>query len=114
MGRITAKPLEEPFSSIVNSADQVVLFSFGSVVNSSEMSWAWKTALMGAFEAMPNVTFIFRYEGDDLAAAKPKNVVIAKWLPQRDLLRKFHAADVRIPADIQELAERERSALCLK
>jgi hypothetical protein len=66
----------------------VVIFSFGSVVNASNMPWDWKISFMKAFERFPDHEFIARYSIHDLDDFKPKNVHLFKWLPQADLIRK--------------------------
>ncbi|KHJ96996.1 UDP-glucoronosyl and UDP-glucosyl transferase [Oesophagostomum dentatum] len=82
-----AKPLEPEFSRVVDTASDVILFSFGSVVPSDRMPMAWKMAFIEAFKRFPNYQFIWRYVGSDIKDKLPSNVHIYKWLPQSDLLQ---------------------------
>ena len=87
MKKSTAKPLPKEYSDIVDKAKNVVVFSFGSVANSSQMPLEWKQGFMGAFAKFPETQFFLRYEGNDIKP--PSNVHFRSWLPQVDLLRKF-------------------------
>ena len=49
------------------------------------MPRAWKAAFVRLFELHAHVRFLFKYDGDDIAA--PANVLVRRWLPQRALLR---------------------------
>lgn len=44
-------------------------------------------ALKFVFSQLPQ-TVIWKYE-DEFMDNKPENVILCKWLPQRDILRKF-------------------------
>uniref|UniRef100_A0A1I7Y4G3 glucuronosyltransferase n=1 Tax=Steinernema glaseri TaxID=37863 RepID=A0A1I7Y4G3_9BILA len=82
-----AKPLTGKFKELVDAANDVVLFSFGSVANATMMPVEWKKAFMGAFSRFPHLQFIVRYDGADLDAICPENVYLGKWIPQADLLQ---------------------------
>ncbi|KAL6738215.1 hypothetical protein Aduo_011786 [Ancylostoma duodenale] len=82
-----ARPLSPEFQRIVDAAEGIVVFSFGSVAPSHKMPMNWKMAFVDAFKRFPRYHFIWRYEGPDLQDEIPPNVHIFKWLPQSDLLQ---------------------------
>ncbi|KAK0410143.1 hypothetical protein QR680_004973 [Steinernema hermaphroditum] len=82
-----AKPLTGKFKEVVDKAEDVMLFSFGSVANITMMPFEWKMAFMKAFERFPQYQFIARYDGRDLDTVCPPNVFLGKWIPQADLLQ---------------------------
>ncbi|RCN27719.1 hypothetical protein ANCCAN_26545 [Ancylostoma caninum] len=82
-----AKPLSPEFQRIVDAAEGIVVFSFGSVAPSHKMPMSWKMAFVDAFKRFPRYHFIWRYERTDLQEEIPPNVHIFKWLPQADLLQ---------------------------
>uniref|UniRef100_A0AC34RKY7 Glucuronosyltransferase n=1 Tax=Panagrolaimus sp. JU765 TaxID=591449 RepID=A0AC34RKY7_9BILA len=83
---INAKPLPKEYAELVDKAENVVIFSFGSIANASWMSDEWKRAFMDAFAKFPKTQFFMRYSTNDMDDYKPKNVFLTKWLPQNDLL----------------------------
>lgn len=56
----------QKFQQIVDVAEGVVVFSFGSVAPSHKMPMSWKLAFIDAFKRFPKYHFIWRYEGMDL------------------------------------------------
>lgn len=64
------------------------MFSFGSLVAVNSLPKGTMDALKFVFSQLPQ-TVMWKYE-DDHMADKPKNVVLCKWLPQRDVLREFN------------------------
>lgn len=60
--------------------------SFGSLVKASTLPKSIIVSFMKAFSKIPQ-TVIFKYE-EDLPEAPP-NVIIRKWLSQRDLIGKY-------------------------
>ena len=60
--------------------------SFGTNVESCDMPQKVKKIFLDLFSSFPDVTFIWKYEADDLPLDKYKNLVTAKWLPQNDIL----------------------------
>ena len=88
MGKVQSKKLEQKYIDIFNNASRgVILFSFGSVVQSSEMPDEYKRAFLEAFDEFPDINFLWKYENDDHEIAKGhKNVFTGKWLPQPDIL----------------------------
>jgi len=63
----------------------VVIFSLGSLANTSTMPQYIRLSFFNAFKRLPHL-FIWRFEGDFPEAKSVKNVHLAKWLPQKDLL----------------------------
>uniref|UniRef100_A0AC35GC96 Glucuronosyltransferase n=1 Tax=Panagrolaimus sp. PS1159 TaxID=55785 RepID=A0AC35GC96_9BILA len=88
LGKIQANPLEKKYTDIFNSAKKgVILFSFGSVVQSHQMPSKYKKAFLEAFAEFPEINFIWKYEKDEDQIAKGySNVFTEKWLPQNDIL----------------------------
>ncbi|CAI2353512.1 unnamed protein product [Caenorhabditis sp. 36 PRJEB53466] len=80
--------LPEEYENILKERDSTVLISFGSVIRSFEMPDYFKAGIIKMFEKLSNVTFIWKYEEDDVEFQKrlPKNVHLKKWVPQPALL----------------------------
>uniref|UniRef100_A0A8R1HXJ2 UDP-glucuronosyltransferase n=1 Tax=Caenorhabditis japonica TaxID=281687 RepID=A0A8R1HXJ2_CAEJA len=80
--------LTEEYEQILTERESTVLISFGSVIRSYEMPETFKAGIIQMFENLPNVTFIWKYEKDDVEFEKtlPKNVHLKKWVPQPALL----------------------------
>uniref|UniRef100_A0A1B6L8F2 UDP-glucuronosyltransferase n=1 Tax=Graphocephala atropunctata TaxID=36148 RepID=A0A1B6L8F2_9HEMI len=80
-----ARPLKEDLDKYLNeSAEGAILFSMGSVLQSSSFPPAKRQAIMDAFAELP-VRVLMKWE-DDTLPGKPDNVRLSKWLPQRDIL----------------------------
>ncbi|XP_046662555.1 UDP-glucosyltransferase 2-like [Homalodisca vitripennis] len=80
-----AKPIPKDFKNFMDDATHgVILFSLGSLVRASSMSNSTFQALMGAFATL-NQRVVFKFE-EDVVDGIPPNVMVRKWLPQRDLL----------------------------
>uniref|UniRef100_A0AC34GP83 Glucuronosyltransferase n=1 Tax=Panagrolaimus sp. ES5 TaxID=591445 RepID=A0AC34GP83_9BILA len=88
LGKVQAHPLDKQYTEIFDSAKKgVILFSFGSVVQSSFMKPELKQAFLDAFAEFPDINFLWKYENDEHQIAKGyKNVFTGKWLPQNDIL----------------------------
>ncbi|EPB76820.1 hypothetical protein ANCCEY_04102 [Ancylostoma ceylanicum] len=87
-----AKPLPRisscfEFQQIVDAAEGLVVFTFGSVAAAHQMPMSWKLAFIDAFKRFPKYHFIWRYAGSDLQDKLPANVHPFKWIPQSDLLQ---------------------------
>ncbi|XP_023940209.2 UDP-glycosyltransferase UGT5 [Bicyclus anynana] len=67
-----------------DSKDGVVFVSFGSNVRSSELPKQKKDAFLNVFRGLKQ-TVLWKWEEDNLEG-KPDNLVIRKWLPQKDIL----------------------------
>uniref|UniRef100_A0A914QF71 glucuronosyltransferase n=2 Tax=Panagrolaimus davidi TaxID=227884 RepID=A0A914QF71_9BILA len=88
LGKIQARPLEKQYTDIFDSAKKgVILFSFGSVVQSNKMPDKLKKTFLEAFAEFPEINFLWKYEKDeDKIAEGYPNVFTGKWLPQNDIL----------------------------
>ncbi|EGT43686.1 hypothetical protein CAEBREN_32784 [Caenorhabditis brenneri] len=88
-------PLPEDYEKILQERESTVLISFGSVIRSFQMPENFKEGIIKMFNSLPEVTFIWKYEKDDVEFQKrlPKNVHLKKWVPQPALL-----ADKRLKA----------------
>ncbi|ULT86594.1 hypothetical protein L3Y34_006357 [Caenorhabditis briggsae] len=80
--------LPEEYVPILNERESTVLISFGSVIRSFQMPDNFKAGLIKMFQSLPDVTFIWKYEKDDVELKNklPKNVHLKKWVPQPALL----------------------------
>ncbi|CAG9799735.1 unnamed protein product [Chironomus riparius] len=80
------KPLKDgPLKHFLdNSEHGVIYMSFGSNVQSTDLSSEIKGMFLNTFKRL-KYDFIWKFENDDLPE-KPENVMIQKWLPQADLL----------------------------
>lgn len=65
-------------------------FSLGTNVLSIDLEDEKKQILLDAFSELP-FKFLWKYEDESLALL-PKNVKIAKWVPQQDVLSKHAVA----------------------
>ncbi|KAE9556058.1 hypothetical protein FO519_000692 [Halicephalobus sp. NKZ332] len=88
IGKVQSAKLEQKYIDIFNNATRgVILFSFGSVIRSSDMPTEYKKAFLDAFDEFPDINFLWKYEEDDHEIAKDhRNVFTGKWLPQPDIL----------------------------
>ncbi|KAI1692113.1 UDP-glucoronosyl and UDP-glucosyl transferase domain-containing protein [Ditylenchus destructor] len=88
LGRAHSAPLSKKYLDIFDNAKKgVILFSFGTVLQSSLMPDAKKRLFLEAFAEFPDINFLWKYEKDEHQVAKGyKNVFTAKWLPQNDIL----------------------------
>ncbi|CAI2307261.1 unnamed protein product [Caenorhabditis sp. 36 PRJEB53466] len=85
--KIRAEKLDEQWEKVLNEREKSMLISFGSNVPSAKMPSAWKSGILNTIKAMPNVTFIWKYESDDVAFADGiPNIHFSKWVPQTALL----------------------------
>uniref|UniRef100_A0A1B6DPF5 UDP-glucuronosyltransferase n=2 Tax=Clastoptera arizonana TaxID=38151 RepID=A0A1B6DPF5_9HEMI len=79
------KPVPKDIEDFINASEHgVVLFSFGSIVQSSTMSESTRRAFCDVFSQLPQ-RVLWKWEEDEMPE-KPENVKIVKWLPQRDVL----------------------------
>ena len=70
---------------LANSKNGVVFVSFGSVIKASLMTEENKKILLNVFKRFPQYDFIWKWDQDSMPG-KPDNVLLSKWLPQRDIL----------------------------
>lgn len=79
-----------------NAKDGVIVMSFGSLVRSSSLPKSVIATFLKVFSKIPQIV-IFKYE-NELPEAPP-NVVVRKWLPQRDIIGEFVLTIVTLGAD---------------
>lgn len=65
------------------ATDGVIVFSLGSLVRASSLPAPTITALLQVFRALPQ-RVLFKFE--EALPDAPPNVLVRKWLPQRDVL----------------------------
>ncbi|CAJ0607519.1 unnamed protein product [Cylicocyclus nassatus] len=80
------KLLTKELDDLLNIRNMTVLFSMGSVARSVDMPEWLKKAVLETFDSFPDVTFIWKYEGGDIAFESHPNIFPMKWIPQIDLL----------------------------
>ncbi|CAI2327538.1 unnamed protein product [Caenorhabditis sp. 36 PRJEB53466] len=80
--------LNEEYEAILNLRNATVLISFGTMIRSSDMPDYFKLAMAEMFKNLSNITFIWKYEVDDIDFSKSlsENVILTKWMPQAALL----------------------------
>ncbi|KAF8371065.1 hypothetical protein PRIPAC_77494 [Pristionchus pacificus] len=84
-----AKPLDKEYDDLLNLRPRTVVFSLGSVAQTSDMPITFKRGLVEAFRRFPDVTFLWKYEKPEEAKGfliGVENVVVKRWMPQNDLL----------------------------
>ncbi|KAF1769713.1 hypothetical protein GCK72_001530 [Caenorhabditis remanei] len=100
--KIQSEKLSSDWDVILDKREKNMFLSFGSLAKSSEMPQEYKNNLIHVFKSMPNVTFIWKYESDDVSFADGiENVIFVKWAPQTALLRlgsTFEASFLGKPA----------------
>ncbi|XP_022181664.1 UDP-glucuronosyltransferase 2B2-like isoform X2 [Myzus persicae] len=80
----TAQKLPEDILEFIEQSPHgVVYFTFGSTIKMSSMPEQIKKALLGTFAQIPQ-RVLWKYE--NVLEGMPKNMMIRKWLPQRDIL----------------------------
>lgn len=85
--KIQSEKLPKEWDEILDKRSKNMFLSFGSLAKSSEMPLEYKKNLVEVFKSMPNVTFIWKFESDDVEFARnPENVEFVKWAPQTALL----------------------------
>lgn len=70
---------------IEDSPNEVILFTFGSTVSISTLPESIQKVFFETLSQLPQ-RVLLKYECD--IEDKPKNVMIRKWFPQRDVLSK--------------------------
>ncbi|CAD5221292.1 unnamed protein product [Bursaphelenchus xylophilus] len=71
---------------IVSSSKKIVIFSLGTVSNTTNMPFRMINSFVEAFGRFPEVTFLWRMEMDIPQANKYSNIKLLKWLPQKELM----------------------------
>ena len=78
------KPLDKEIQTFLDGAtDGAILFSLGSNLHSSDLSQDTRNAIFQVFAKLKQ-KILWKFETD--LPDKPKNLFIAKWLKQRDIL----------------------------
>jgi len=70
---------------LANSKNGVIYVSFGSVLKASMMADENKEILVNVFKKFPQYDILWKWDQDTMPG-KPDNVLLSKWLPQRDIL----------------------------
>ena len=70
---------------LAKSKNGVVYVSFGSVIKGSLMTEENKRILLNVFKRFPQYDFLWKWDQDTMPG-KPDNVLLSKWLPQRNVL----------------------------
>ncbi|PIC25051.1 hypothetical protein B9Z55_018133 [Caenorhabditis nigoni] len=85
--KIQGEKLSEEWEEVLGRRTKAILVSFGSAVPSAEMPEEWRSGILATIRSMPNVTFIWKYESEDLEFAQSaENIHFSKWVPQTALL----------------------------
>lgn len=71
----------------------MIYFSFGSTVKMDTLPTKMQSSLQEAFAELPQWV-LWKYDGD-VMEGQPKNVMIKKWFPQRDILGKYLNCSLR-------------------
>merc|ERR1712071_505240 len=82
-----AQPLPQEFQQYVDESgeDGFILFSLGSVSSSKHMPKEYVAVFLKTFARLP-LKVIWKWDSDEKPENVPANVMLAKWLPQQDLL----------------------------
>ncbi|XP_067012865.2 UDP-glycosyltransferase UGT5 [Anabrus simplex] len=79
------KKLPQEFQEFLDGAEHgVIYFSMGSLIKADTLSESRRQALVEAFAELPQ-RVLWKWDSDVLPG-QPKNVKIAKWMPQFDIL----------------------------
>uniref|UniRef100_A0A0N5AXF9 glucuronosyltransferase n=1 Tax=Syphacia muris TaxID=451379 RepID=A0A0N5AXF9_9BILA len=79
--------MEAEFQQLADSSDLgFIIFSFGTVCNTSSMPQQMRKAFVDAFAFFPRYTIIWRFEDDLPEASSHKNIKLFRWLPQKQLM----------------------------
>lgn len=80
-----AKPLPKDIREFLDSAsDGAIIFSMGSIIRAVQWPTEKREAFIRAFGKIKQ-RVLWKYENDTIPN-KPENVMISKWIPQRDVL----------------------------
>ncbi|UMM33556.1 hypothetical protein L5515_006987 [Caenorhabditis briggsae] len=87
LGKIRGEKLSEEWEEVLRRREKTMLISFGSAVPSVNMPEVYRSGILATIRSMPNVTFIWKYESEDLVFAQSaENIHFSKWVPQTALL----------------------------
>ena len=79
-------PLPDPIKAFMDDSGEagVILVSFGSVLQASQMSDSLRLMLMNVLGGLKQ-RVLWKWESHEMKD-KPDNVMLSKWLPQQDIL----------------------------
>ncbi|GMT13893.1 hypothetical protein PFISCL1PPCAC_5190, partial [Pristionchus fissidentatus] len=81
------KKLNTTWSSILDLRRHTVLLSFGTLAKTHSMPEEYKETIRATARAMPDVTFIWKYEKPEHNVTQGvANLIESTWVPQNDLL----------------------------
>lgn len=81
------KPLGEPWTSILARENKgIILFSLGTVANTTNMPDYMRDAFLEAFKKFTEYSIIWRIEKNVPGIEHYKHIKVTKWIPQRQLL----------------------------
>ncbi|KAK0417605.1 hypothetical protein QR680_013104 [Steinernema hermaphroditum] len=83
----TQKKLSTDFEALMTESKKgAILFSLGTVSNTTNMPQHMLNCFVEAFAQFPDYSILWRMEMDVPEAAKHKHIHILKWLPQKELM----------------------------
>ncbi|ODM90416.1 UDP-glucuronosyltransferase 1-8 [Orchesella cincta] len=82
---MTVNPLPEKFENFIRDSEGFVYVSFGTAVVASGMPESLRAKFFKAFEAFPDIKFLWRWTGS-IPENTPSNVMLYPWFPQKDVL----------------------------
>ncbi|XP_052871386.1 UDP-glucosyltransferase 2-like, partial [Anopheles cruzii] len=85
---VKPKPLPEDLATVLDRSGPsgVVLFSLGTNVRSDQLGTVRINGILDAMQALPEYTFLWKFESDAMPRALPPNVHVRPWMPQNALL----------------------------
>ncbi|XP_050096451.1 UDP-glucosyltransferase 2-like [Anopheles aquasalis] len=85
---VKPKPLPADLAKLLDASGDggVVLFSLGTNVRSDMLGEVRINAILDAMQALPEYTFLWKFESDTITRRLPPNVHIRPWMPQNSLL----------------------------
>ncbi|KAJ9591509.1 hypothetical protein L9F63_001946, partial [Diploptera punctata] len=82
----TPRPLPKELQDFLDGAlEGVIYFSLGTNVKCDTMTAEKRQVFLDVFSALPKFRVLWKWDGDEIPR-KPRNVEIAKWFPQQDIL----------------------------
>lgn len=82
------KPLDNDLQEILDSAtDGIIYVSWGSMIRADTLPEDKRSAFISAFSSFKEIVLL-KWENDVLPN-KPENVIIRKWMPQKEILGKL-------------------------
>uniref|UniRef100_A0A0K0E3C0 glucuronosyltransferase n=1 Tax=Strongyloides stercoralis TaxID=6248 RepID=A0A0K0E3C0_STRER len=84
----SSKSLPSEIETIINKANKgIILFSLGTVSNTTNMPKQMIHSFVEGFGQFPDYQILWRMEGEVPEAEKYENINLLKWLPQKDLMK---------------------------